>query len=78
MEKFMQKSQKRLSQFLIGGIKLYQKKAPNRIRSACRFEPTCSNYMHIAVEKYGAYKGFVLGLKRLLRCRIPNGGIDYP
>lgn len=67
-----------ISKALLNMIRLYQKKAPTRIRSACRFEPTCSNYMYIAIEKYGAYKGVLLGLKRLLRCRVPYGGIDHP
>lgn len=34
----------------------------------CRFEPSCSNYMIEALEKYGAIKGGFLGIKRLLRC----------
>jgi uncharacterized protein len=35
---------------------------------ACRFEPTCSMYMAGALRKYGFFKGFWLGLKRLARC----------
>jgi uncharacterized protein len=34
--------------------------------------------MILAIVKYGTIKGVYLGLKRLLRCRVPNGGIDYP
>lgn len=34
----------------------------------CRFIPTCSAYALEAVEKYGAAKGGVLALRRLLRC----------
>lgn len=34
----------------------------------CRFIPTCSAYALEAVEKYGAVKGGVLALRRLLRC----------
>jgi len=63
---------------MISLILLYQKIAPKRIREACRFEPTCSNYMIMAIEKYGSIKGFWLGLKRLTRCHYPNGGYDYP
>jgi len=59
-------------------IKKYQKYAPTRIRSACRFEPSCSNYMLLAIEKYGLTRGGYQGVKRLLRCKIPNGGFDYP
>tara|TARA_B100001750_G_C15517602_1_gene608572 strand:- start:1447 stop:1665 length:219 start_codon:yes stop_codon:yes gene_type:complete len=45
--------------------------------SVCRFEPTCSTYMHEAVSKYGSAKGVFLGIKRLFRCTpIKSGGFD--
>ncbi len=59
-------------------ILLYQRFAPERIRSSCVFEPTCSNYMLQAIEKYGVLRGVVKGIKRLLRCHYPNYGVDYP
>ncbi|MDM7924147.1 MAG: membrane protein insertion efficiency factor YidD [Pyrinomonadaceae bacterium] len=44
---------------------------------ACRFEPTCSEYMRQAVDKYGAAKGTWMGIKRLLRCQpFCEGGHD--
>ena len=44
---------------------------------ACRFEPTCSEYMRQAVDKYGAVKGTWMGVKRLLRCQpFCEGGHD--
>ena len=44
---------------------------------ACRFEPTCSEYMKQAVEKYGALKGTWMGVKRILRCQpFCKGGHD--
>lgn len=44
---------------------------------ACRFFPTCSEYTYEAVEKYGAGKGLLLGLKRLGRCHpFSPGGFD--
>ncbi len=43
----------------------------------CRFFPSCSDYMFDAVEKYGACKGVLLGLKRIARCHPWNaGGFD--
>jgi len=57
---------------------LYQKTAPKKLRDSCRFKPTCSNYMIMAINKYGSVKGFILGIKRLLRCHYPNGELDYP
>lgn len=63
---------------LIWLILLYQKYAPERIRKACVFEPTCSNYMIMSINKYGFIRGTIKGLKRLFRCHPPNGGIDNP
>jgi len=45
--------------------------------SACRFTPTCSEYMMEAVEKYGVARGVWRGLKRLSRCQpFCQGGYD--
>ncbi len=44
----------------------------------CRFYPSCSEYMMIAIERYGVLKGLRLGLKRLGRCHPGcEGGIDH-
>ena len=59
-------------------VLLYQKFAPAKLRSSCRFSPSCSNYMLMSIEKYGFLKGFIKGIKRLCRCHYPNGGIDNP
>jgi uncharacterized protein len=43
----------------------------------CRFQPTCSNYMHDATRKYGFFKGGLMGFKRVLRCNpFMKGGYD--
>ena len=45
--------------------------------SACRFHPTCSEYMLEAVRKYGTARGVWLGLRRLSRCHpFHEGGFD--
>jgi putative component of membrane protein insertase Oxa1/YidC/SpoIIIJ protein YidD len=31
-----------------------------------------------AIEKYGPFVGVKMGVNRLIRCRIPNGGVDNP
>ena len=58
-------------------VKVYQHYAPDHIRLRCSFEPSCSEYMILAVKKYGTFKGVAKGINRLLRCH-PPGGIDYP
>ena len=59
-------------------IKAYQRLAPEKVRNRCRFEPSCSQYMILAIEKYGVIKGVRKGLKRWKSCKPPNGGYDYP
>ncbi len=59
-------------------VRLYQYKAPDRVRLKCVFYPSCSEYMILAVRKYGALRGVFRGIARLLRCHAPNGGEDYP
>lgn len=59
-------------------ILLYQKHAPERLRQSCLFTPSCSEYMRLAIEKYGALRGVAKGIRRLCRCHHPNGGVDLP
>jgi len=62
---------------LLGLLRFYQKVVSPLLPPACRFYPTCSEYMFQAVQKYGAVKGFCLGLWRILRCNpFCKGGYD--
>jgi putative membrane protein insertion efficiency factor len=66
-----------MRQAVIGVLRLYKRFLSPILPSACRFHPTCSEYMQEAVEKYGATRGVVLGLRRLLRCHpFHAGGFD--
>ena len=72
-----------LSYFLIkraalGAVLAYKAWAPLEVRGKCRFEPTCSTYMILAIRKYGLIRGVIKGIKRIKRCKPPNGGVDYP
>ncbi|MDR2682540.1 MAG: membrane protein insertion efficiency factor YidD [Dysgonamonadaceae bacterium] len=44
--------------------------------ASCRFVPTCSEYALTAIQKYGAFKGGWLAIKRISRCH-PWGGEGY-
>ena len=59
-------------------IFVYQKCAPKLLRSACLFQPSCSEYTKQCIIKYGVIRGVHKGYKRIKRCRPPNGGIDEP
>lgn len=56
----------------------YQRFAPKLLRSACMFQPSCSEYMKQCIIKYGVFRGVKRGFKRIKRCRPPNGGLDEP
>ena len=62
----------------IGCVLCYKAFAPIEVRQRCRFTPTCSTYMIMAINKYGLIIGFIKGVRRIKRCRPPNGGVDYP
>jgi len=38
----------------------------------CNFEPTCSEYTKQCILKYGAIKGWKLGISRINRCNHPD------
>jgi putative component of membrane protein insertase Oxa1/YidC/SpoIIIJ protein YidD len=64
---------------IIGLVRLYQHYAPEKMRRKCLLKPTCSEYMILAVQKYGAVRGVYKGVYRLFRtCRGSIYRIDYP
>lgn len=64
--------------FALWLIGVYQKYISPAIggKCACRFTPTCSEYTKQAIEKYGVFRGCVMGVRRICRCR-PGGGYGY-
>ena len=57
-------------------IRAYQR-APLPTHKACKYYPTCSEYMVEAIEFHGLFKGILLGIWRLLRCNpFSKGGYD--
>lgn len=61
---------------LIFPIRFYQRCISPLTPPACRYTPTCSQYMVEAILRHGALKGFYLGVRRILRCH-PWGGHGY-
>ncbi|MGI9461505.1 MAG: membrane protein insertion efficiency factor YidD [Alphaproteobacteria bacterium] len=46
----------------------------------CRFMPSCSSYTEQAIKKYGAWRGGLMGIKRIVRChpiKFLGGGSGY-
>ncbi len=69
-----------MKKILIWLIKQYQNHISKWLTSKninCKFYPTCSEYTKQAIEKYGAIKGLLLGIARILRCNpFSKGGYD--
>lgn len=62
---------------IVEALTFYKRLISPLLPSACRFYPTCSQYMREAVETHGAASGLWLGLKRLGRCHpFHEGGFD--
>ncbi len=61
---------------LITLVRAYQIVLSPMMGGACRFEPSCSNYMIEALKVHGALKGTLLGVWRILRCH-PFGKHGY-
>lgn len=62
---------------IVALIRGYQRWLSPLLPSACRFHPTCSEYMRQAVERHGALRGVWMGLMRLARCQpLCAGGFD--
>ncbi|WP_129599563.1 membrane protein insertion efficiency factor YidD [Anaerophilus nitritogenes] len=66
-----------MKKLLIGMLKVYQKYISPFKNKTCRFYPTCSQYAVEAITKYGAIKGILLSIKRILKCHpFHPGGYD--
>ena len=69
-----------MKKLLIWLITRYQKYISKWLTSKninCKFYPTCSEYTKQAIQKYGARKGILLGIYRIIRCNpFSKGGYD--
>ena len=62
---------------LTAPIRLYQRFISPLLPRRCKYEPTCSAYAVEAVRSFGAARGSVLAVWRLLRCNpFSDGGHD--
>ena len=58
-------------------IEAYRRFVSPLLPRACRFHPTCSEFMAQAVRRHGAARGVWLGIRRLAKCHpFHQGGFD--
>ena len=66
--------------FLIKLIKMYKYLISPILGNNCRYLPTCSDYFIDYLEYHGLFKGFYMGIKRLISChpiKFLGGGEGY-
>ncbi len=62
---------------LIGLVRAYRMFISPWLLPSCRYRPTCSAYAIEAIERFGAWQGGWLALRRILRCHpFHPGGYD--
>lgn len=62
---------------LLAMIRFYRSAiSPFKRYPTCRFRPTCSEYAYEAISRYGAARGGLMAIKRILRCH-PWGKSGY-
>ena len=58
-------------------IRFYRAAISPLFPPSCRYVPTCSAYAMEAIEKYGAWRGGWMAVKRILQCHpFHKGGYD--
>ena len=65
-----------MKRFLLALIRFYQKRISPGLPPRCRYCPTCSRYAYEAIERYGAFRGGWLAIRRFFRCH-PFSKRDY-
>jgi putative membrane protein insertion efficiency factor len=78
-----------LTEFIVRGVRFYQRiLSPDQgmlrkflgLRGTyCTMYPSCSEYMILAVRKYGPIKGILKGVRRVLQCHpYQKKLVDFP
>lgn len=66
-----------IGRILVKIIEFYQKRISPKMGHRCKYYPSCSEYAKQAIIKYGAIKGIIMGIGRILKCNpFSKGGYD--
>lgn len=66
-----------MKKLLLAALRFYKSQISPALPPACRYSPTCSEYAMQAVERYGAVRGSLLAIRRVLSCNpFARGGYD--
>lgn len=66
-----------MKKILLKLICFYQTSISVHTSPKCKYFPTCSQYTYEAIEEWGALRGSLMGIWRILRCNpFSKGGYD--
>lgn len=66
-----------MKKILMALIRFYRRFISPNTPPSCKYIPTCSEYALTAVERFGACRGSLLAVWRILRCNpFSRGGYD--
>jgi len=66
-----------IDHLLIGSLRAYKRWLSPLLGPRCRFVPTCSEYAIVAIQRFGAWQGGWLAMRRIGRCHpLHPGGHD--
>jgi putative membrane protein insertion efficiency factor len=66
-----------MKRVVLAALRFYKAQISPALPPACRYTPTCSEYAIEAVEQYGALRGTVMAVRRVVSCNpFARGGYD--
>ena len=66
-----------MRKLLIAFIRIYKYAISPYFAASCRYTPSCSSYAIEAIDRFGAFKGLWLAVRRVSRCHPwHEGGMD--
>jgi len=66
-----------MKHLVLAALRFYKAQISPALPPACRYTPTCSEYAIEAVERYGAWRGSAMALRRVISCNpFARGGYD--
>jgi uncharacterized protein len=66
-----------MRRLVLAALRFYKAQISPALPPACRYTPTCSEYAIEAVERYGAWRGSAMAVRRVLSCNpFARGGYD--
>ncbi len=66
-----------MKHLLLALIRFYRYAITPLLGQNCRFQPSCSEYAMVAIQRHGALRGLGLLLRRIVRCHPWHpGGYD--